>query len=76
MKLISLTAMIISAAVLVAAGGPCYTPGYWECGNLKDYNGGNAFLFYCSPPGYISNIQDCSCVNCCSSRWWAHQLHI
>ncbi|KAG2033185.1 hypothetical protein BDR03DRAFT_968178 [Suillus americanus] len=69
MKFISLTTMIMSAAVLVAAGGPCYvraSAGYWECGNLEDYNGGNAFLYYCSPPGYISNIQDCSCETCCS----------
>ncbi|KAG1848480.1 hypothetical protein F4604DRAFT_133112 [Suillus subluteus] len=66
MKFISLTTMIMSAAVLVAAGGPCYVPGSWACGNLKDYNGGKPFLYYCSPPGYVSNVKPCSCAKCCS----------
>ncbi|KAG2033189.1 hypothetical protein BDR03DRAFT_968184 [Suillus americanus] len=66
MKFISLTTMIMSAAVLVAAGGPCNTPGNWACGNLQDYIGGKAFLYFCSSSGYVMNIQDCSCATCCS----------
>ncbi|KAG2098932.1 uncharacterized protein F5147DRAFT_712807 [Suillus discolor] len=76
MKFISLTTMIMSAAVLVGIvkadsdtnpnGGPCAQNSKYECGRMAGYNGNMPFLFYCNINNIVEVVQNCHCIQCCS----------
>ncbi|KAG2109980.1 uncharacterized protein F5147DRAFT_691148 [Suillus discolor] len=72
MKFVSLTTMIMSAAVLVGIvkaqdpnGGPCAHNSNYECGRLAGYNGNMPFLFYCNEDNIVETVKMCTCMECC-----------
>ncbi|KAG2038014.1 hypothetical protein BDR03DRAFT_999570 [Suillus americanus] len=72
MKFISLTTMIMSAAVLagivtaqVPDGKPCAQTEQYECGRLAGYNRGYPFLFFCSSQNFVEVVKTCNCGDCC-----------
>ncbi|KAG1848479.1 hypothetical protein F4604DRAFT_1813034 [Suillus subluteus] len=76
MKFISPATIIMSAAVLVGiviaqdpTGGSCNQrvfAGKHECGRSAGYNGGHAYLYLCSTDNFVTEVKDCSCIECCS----------
>ncbi|KAG2033181.1 hypothetical protein BDR03DRAFT_968170 [Suillus americanus] len=75
MKFISPTTIIMSAAVMAGiviaqledpTGEACNQPGKYECARSANYNGGNPFLFLCSSDKFVTEVKDCSCMECCS----------
>ncbi|KAG2141895.1 hypothetical protein DEU56DRAFT_795409 [Suillus clintonianus] len=77
MKFTSLTTTIISVAamagvaiasdnlVLTPMNFPCTKADSVGCSNLKGFNNGNDFGYYCSPTEKIDYYEACSCKHCC-----------
>ncbi|KAG2137394.1 uncharacterized protein EDB93DRAFT_1106601 [Suillus bovinus] len=76
MKFISLTIMMMSAAMPVLSGTmtaqedpnrmSCGRPGQYECGYFSSYNNGNSFVFFCSEDKKTSVVVKCDkCPQCC-----------
>ncbi|KAG0698988.1 hypothetical protein DFH29DRAFT_938953 [Suillus ampliporus] len=78
MKFVSLTTMILSAAVMagVAIASenltinpmnlPCDNPNKVGCSlGIKGFNNGNDFGYECGPTGEILAYASCDCKNCC-----------
>ncbi|KAG1852872.1 hypothetical protein DFJ58DRAFT_790370 [Suillus subalutaceus] len=77
MKFISLTTMIMSAAVLAGivtaqkepTGLPCsprVLAVQFACGTLPLFNGGLPYLYFCEANSTITVIQTCNCASCCN----------
>ncbi|KAG2159243.1 uncharacterized protein EDB93DRAFT_1114581 [Suillus bovinus] len=44
----------------------CSPKGTYQCGsNLKGFNKGADYGFWCSPLGYIDGYTPCDCLGCC-----------
>ncbi|KAG0703416.1 hypothetical protein DFH29DRAFT_917135 [Suillus ampliporus] len=78
MKFVSLTTMILSAAVMagvaIASENLTINPMYLPCDNpnqvgcatgLKGFNNGDDFGYGCGPTGQIIAYVPCDCKNCC-----------
>ncbi|KAG0698975.1 hypothetical protein DFH29DRAFT_938901 [Suillus ampliporus] len=78
MKFVSLTTMILSAAVMASVAIasenlkldpmnlPCDNLDEVGCGTgLKGYNNGDDFGYGCGPTGKIIEYAPCDCKNCC-----------
>ncbi|KAG2097767.1 uncharacterized protein F5147DRAFT_714860 [Suillus discolor] len=76
MKFISITTIIMSAAVLAGivtaqdpTGMPCdqrVLAEKYECEWVPGYNSGFAYLFFCSAQSTQVVVQTCSCMDCCN----------
>ncbi|KAG1883751.1 hypothetical protein F4604DRAFT_1736167 [Suillus subluteus] len=77
MKFISLTTMIMSAAVLAGivtaqsepTGYPCsprVLAVQYACGTLPLFNGGLPYLYFCEADSTITVVKTCNCASCCN----------
>ncbi|OAX31927.1 hypothetical protein K503DRAFT_727501 [Rhizopogon vinicolor AM-OR11-026] len=70
MKSISLAAIIMSVAAMVAAdtkiiGHACSNTNHVGCQTISGHNNGLPFAYTCGPKNKITSYLDCTCSSCC-----------